>query len=153
MEIANINFRTYCHATEAPEKVKSALGFLIGEKNLDEPPDKKSYKFTTSRTKGYFGNPIITFEIIISKSKEVKQFWTRLNELEPELVARLSDGISERIDDNCSFHLRFDKQAAFQERYELTVHGDCVVFKAKIRAYPAKKRIALKNIVQFLDKL
>ncbi|MCK5562376.1 MAG: hypothetical protein KAJ51_17380 [Thermoplasmata archaeon] len=153
MEIVNINFRTYCHATEDPGKVKSALGFLIGEKNLDEPPDKKSYKFTTSKTKGYFGNPIITYEIDIRRSKEIKQFWTRLNELNPKLVAKFRDEISEMIDDNCSFHLRFDKQSAFQERYELTVHGDCVVFKAKIRAYPAKKEIALKNIVQFLDKL
>ena len=129
------------------------MGFLIGEKNLDEPPDKKSYKFTTSKTKGYFGNPIITYEIDIRRGKELKQCWTRLNEFNHKLVAKFRDEIAEKIDDDCSFHLRFDKQAAFQERYELTVHGDCVVFQAKIRAYPAKKRIAIENMEQFLNKL
>ncbi len=153
MEIGSINFRTYCHATESPEKVKHALGFLCGINDLDKPVEKKTYKFTTSKTSGHFGNPIVTYEIKLTKSKDIKQFWTRLNQQNPELVVKLGQELSARTDDDCIFHIRFDKQKAFQEQYELTVHGDCIVVKAKIRAYPAKRELAIKIMKRFFNDL
>ena len=61
-----------------------------------------------------------------------------------ELLIELSTKLSERVDENCYFYIRFDKQAAFQEQYELITHGDCIAIKSKIKAYPARKDIAIE---------
>jgi len=153
MDIAKINFRTYCHATEDPNKVLKALGFLIGTElsENDFKPGSKHCKI--SRTKGYFGNPIITYEVNLIKSRDIRSFWDGLREKNPDLITELIPEIPARMDDDCYFHVRFDKQKAYQEQLEFTVHGDCIVVKVKIKAYPAKKELAIENIKIFFQSL
>jgi RNA binding exosome subunit len=150
MELANINFRTYCHATEDPSKVTQALGFLIGDDEIDKKFEGKLSNFNIFRTKGYFGNPIVTFTVDIKKSRDIRMFWNSVKLKAPNLVDQLLTEIPDRTDDDCIFHIRFDKQSAYLSKLEFTVHGDCIVVKAKIKAYPAKKELAIKNMEKFL---
>ncbi|MDX1746210.1 MAG: RNA-binding domain-containing protein, partial [Halobacteriales archaeon] len=50
--------------------------------------------------------------------------------------------LDQRIDEDCSFFLRLDKQAAFQDRVEL---GEGITLRAKVEAYPAKREAAIEN--------
>jgi RNA binding exosome subunit len=153
MEIGKIKFRTYCHATEDPQKVLKALGFLIGDDIYEKNFEGKSKNYKISRTKGYFGNPIVTYEVKLTKSRDIRTFWDGLRSKAPFIITQLLDEIPERTDEDCYLHMRFDKQKAYQEKLEFTVHGDCIVVKVKIRAYPAKKELAVENIIQFLQSL
>jgi RNA binding exosome subunit len=153
MDIGKINFRTYCHATEDPSKVMLALGFLLDDDEIETKFEKKLKNYKISRTKGHFGNPIDTYEVDLTKSLNIKEFWNNLHSRAPALIDQLITEVPERTDEDCYFHIRFDKQKAFQKLLEFTVHGDCIVAKIKIKAYPAKRDLALKKIEHFLKNI
>jgi len=54
------------------------------------------------------------------------------------------------VDDNCSFFLTFDKQAAFEGDVR---RGDGITLRAKVEAYPAKREKAVTNARDVLEAL
>jgi RNA binding exosome subunit len=58
--------------------------------------------------------------------------------------------LDDRVDDNCSFFLTFDKQAAFGGSVE---RGDGITLRAKVEAYPAKRAKAVENARELLEEL
>jgi RNA binding exosome subunit len=63
---------------------------------------------------GYHGNPITLFSATIKRKPDTKAFaaFVRPN-MTPEDVELLREEMPDRLDDDQMFHLRFDKQAAF----------------------------------------
>ena len=135
------------------KKVLYALGFLIGNDLSESDFEGKSKNYKISRAKGYFGNPITTYEVKLTKSRDIRSFWDGLKSKAPALITQLLEEIPERADEDCCLHMRFDKQKAFQDQLEFTVHGDCIVVKVKIRAYPARKELAIENMKTFLENI
>jgi len=65
---------------------------------------------------------------------------SNLSEHELEM---LKEERCERIDDECCFHIRFDKQAAFEGKVKIAITSDAIVAKIKLKAFPAKREKAI----------
>ncbi|MDI6916706.1 MAG: RNA-binding domain-containing protein [Thermoplasmatales archaeon] len=135
-----INFRTYSHATENEKSVEEALRFVSGTDKIEK-----------RTAEGYHGNPIIIMEAKLKKSREAKVFFSGLKQ--QGLVGKILDELEDRIDEDCSFYLRFDKQKAFDKKYELVKHDDIILVKGKIKCFPPGKGSAVKSMKDFLENL
>jgi RNA binding exosome subunit len=136
--IHSITLRAICAATESEEKVKSALSLFIYGNEIE-----------TISTEGHFGNTITILSSTMG-GKDCNQFiellTSELSELELE---RLKAETGERIDDDCNYHIRFDKQAAYTGIVKLATTSDIIDARIKIKSYPAQrdKAIAIADTI------
>ncbi len=130
--IYSVALRAIAQATESEERVKAALLFFLSDDEIK-----------TTYTQGYFGNPIAIFNAQI-KGRECNRFIDFLKSNLPEHdLERLKNELHERIDDECILHIRFDKQAAYNGKVQLTATGDTIAADIKIKTYPAKREKAI----------
>ncbi len=128
------------HSTEEIGRVISALRFLL-------QVDGDDYAVSQSRVKGHYGNEMVLLEAKLTKSKDIRRFLDLISDqLPPSDLSRLRSEMSERVDDECVLHIRFDKQEAFMGRLALAKRGDVISARLKIKAYPASKENALSVI-------
>lgn len=140
MSFHYIKFRAYCHATEDKSKVENSIRFVSDTDKIEK-----------RTAKGYHGNPIAIMESAIKKSRDVKDFLLRLKK--HGLVKKIWDELESRIDEDHNFYLRFDKQKAFFQKYELVKHDDVISVKGKIKCFPTNKRNAVKTMKILLENL
>lgn len=132
MSIHYITFRASVHATESDNRVKIALSLFLFDNKINE-----------TQTEGHFGNPITLLHGQI-KGKDCTRFIDILKSSLPEYeLEKLRNERCERIDDECCFHIRFDKQAAFEGQVRLATTADTITAKIKLKAYPATYENAL----------
>ena len=132
MSIHYITVRTSVHATESDDRVKTALSLFLFDNKINE-----------TQTEGHFGNPITLLQGQI-KGKDCTRFIDILKSSLPEYeLEKLRNERCERIDDECCFHIRFDKQAAFEGQVRLATTADTITAKIKLKAYPANYEKAL----------
>lgn len=128
-----IEAETYCHATEDPGRVKEALSYLLGPEVDVEVKD----------TRGHYGNPISVLKAMITRKREIRGMFERLDE---EVIDRLKASIDERLDDDCNFFFRLDRGSLYLGKAELT-RGDYVVkVRGKVECYPAKREKAEEKL-------
>ncbi|HEY9205570.1 MAG TPA: RNA-binding domain-containing protein [Candidatus Methanoperedens sp.] len=133
MSIHNITLRAKASATESEERVKTALSIFLFDGEIE-----------IINTEGHFGNPITIFLVRI-KGKNCSRFIEYLKAKLPEQeLDRLRKELDERMDDDCSFHIRFDKQAAYKGIVQLATTTDTIAADIKIKAYPAKRKKAIE---------
>ena len=133
---------TIVHATEDEQRVHMALKTLLPE----------GVEIRGSKLRGHHGNPIINFEA------RVERRWLR--ELLGKMVAKLRAGgldvleqiAPERIDENCCFYLRFDKQLAYSGELVPSEGGDAIHLKLKVASFPAKREVAIERVKRFLEE-
>lgn len=125
-----VDLRAFCYATEAEDRVETALRTFLPD---DAPIDR-------TVNEGHHGDRIIVLSTRIETADEMRFVLDRIAELDDidEVVAELED----RIDEDCSLFLQFDKQAAFRGDVAL---GRGILLRAKVEAYPAKKETAVEN--------
>ncbi len=133
MSAHNISFRAIVSATESEDRVKTALSLFLFDNKIE-----------STNTEGHYGNPITILQAQI-KGKNCKRFIDLLKSklTEPELK-KLKNEVSERTDDECCLHLRFDKQAAFQGTVQLATTIDTISARIKLKAYPARREKAIE---------
>ena len=134
-----LHFRTFAQATEDEEKVTKAMRFASGIERI-----------TKSKTGGYHGNPILILEVEIKSSKAIDAFFRRFKE---EDVRELLDSLENRVNEECSFFLRLDKQAAFLGELRLLDSGDIISVSGKIKSYPKRFETAMANMRTYLQSL
>lgn len=125
LPIRRIEARTYCHATEEEERVAAALLFAVPEG-------------VTSREEleGHFGNPLVRLTRRVEKRPGIRAVWEHWSAARvPAAIAR---DVEARLDEEGVLHFRLDKQAAYQERFELAKDADPIDVRLKLIAYPAK---------------
>ncbi len=140
MGIHHIHFRTFVHATESPEKVRSALAHVVGDVEIAE-----------NKTSGHFGNPLIILETKLKKNRDIKALMLRLKE--EGIVDYLLQNLGDRLDDECNFHFRLSKQKALEEILAIAEDKDVIACTAKVAAYPANRENALAVIEEYLTGL
>jgi RNA binding exosome subunit len=136
--VHSISLRAICAATESEEKVKSALSLFIFGNEIE-----------TISTEGHFGNTITILSSTI-KGRDCNAFIELLtSRLSRYDLERLKAETCERIDDDCNYHLRFDKQAAYSGVVKLATTSDIIDSRIKIKAYPAQrdKAIAIADTI------
>ncbi|MFC6733016.1 MULTISPECIES: RNA-binding protein [unclassified Haladaptatus] len=126
-----IDLRTFCYATEDEKRVTDALqSFLPAEFELER-----------METKGHHGDRIVILSARVENADDVRVVLDRLATLENLDQVRVE--IDQRVDDNCSFFIHLDKQAAFKG---VTKLGEGISLRGKVEAYPAKKEKAVEII-------
>jgi hypothetical protein len=132
---------TFVHATEDEQRVLNILRTLLPEE----------VEVRRSRLKGHHGNPIVNLEAKVWQKKLLREIWQRvMTKLREGELKKLGKIMPERINGNCFFYLRFDKQLARTGELALTNSGDAIYLKLKIAAFPAKREVAVKLLEKFM---
>jgi RNA binding exosome subunit len=141
MSLHNLCFRAFCQATEDEAKVKTAMLFASGGK--DE-------KVKRTKCEGYHGNPIIILDVCIQSPRAIKSFFQRLSEVDRKVL--LSD-LDRRVDEDCAFYFRLDKQEAYLGLLvlgEKSEENDIIAVHGKIKSYPKSRDSSLTNMTNYL---
>lgn len=126
-----IDLRTFCYATEDEKRVIEAIrAFLPDEFSLER-----------METKGHHGDRIVILSARVEKADDVRVVLDKLATLEN--IDQVRTEIDQRVDDNCSFFIHLDKQAAFNGIAKL---GEGLSLRGKVEAYPAKKAKAVEIV-------
>jgi RNA binding exosome subunit len=133
-----VDLRAFSYATEDVKRVEQALyTFLPEEVELDRVENA-----------GHHGDRIVVLSARVERADEMRHVLDRLAELDD--IDGVIDELDERVDDNCAFFLRLDKQAAFRGEVRL---GPGLTLRTKVEAYPAKKEKAVANARETLSRL
>ncbi|WP_458204595.1 RNA-binding protein [Haladaptatus sp. NG-SE-30] len=125
-----IDLRTFCYDTEDDQRVEEALRTYL--------PDE--FEVERMQSEGHHGDRILVLSARVETADEMRYVLGKLREL-PD-IEQVRDELDERVDDNCSFFVSLDKQAAYRGVVEL---GQGITLRAKVEAYPAKKDAAVEN--------
>jgi RNA binding exosome subunit len=125
-----IDLRSFCYATEDEPRVERALRTYLPD---DTPIEREE-------STGHHGDRIVVLSARVDTADEIRHILDNVRAV-TEFDAVLEE-LDQRVDDNCSFHLSLDKQAAYQ--------GDCrrgsgLQLRAKVEAYPAERPAAISN--------
>ncbi|MCL1979438.1 MAG: exosome protein [Methanomassiliicoccaceae archaeon] len=134
-----LRVNVFCYATENEEVIHDAMAELLG---TDE--------FELDIADSEHGNRILIFSAELSKQKDTTSVFLKLGQ---EMIGQLKENLDDRIDDDCVFFLRLDKQELVQGRYRIAHHGDVLSLTGKIASHPAKKKIAVGKMTEFLSSL
>ncbi|MCL2863216.1 MAG: exosome subunit [Methanimicrococcus sp.] len=138
--IHHINFRVIAHATEDLSGVGSALDFFLAS-CLTAPgssqKDELSGLTETIKTEGHFNNPIHIKTAVLKKKSACSKFVQFFKEnITDEDLETLRSQMTERLDDDLNFFMRFSKQDAAAGRLRFTESSDAVFVRVKIETYP-----------------
>jgi RNA binding exosome subunit len=113
-KINDIKIFCSAHATEDTEKVKQSMLHLIPETN------RTSTEITEIPIEGHAGNPITLLELVITQKRKINDSLVflaeKIDDLDKETIAEELDN---RIGEDNSLYLRFNKQEAFNEVLKL----------------------------------
>lgn len=147
--IHHITFRTSAHATEDPDRVKSALNLFLPVHNSSAAA-KEQELIRETVTKGYYQNPIIIFEAKLDRSKDCLSAIELLKaKMRPEDLSRLVAELPLRVDEDCNLHIRFDKQEAYTGKMKFAGSSDSINMRIKLKSYPARRDAAI-NVARSL---
>ncbi len=131
-----IRVQTFCYATERKELLEEAMEELLGDAEYSEEPTESEH-----------GNVMTILEARLAKQKQFIQLFERIG---PEIRQWIIDDMDNRVDEDCVFYMRLDKQAAVQGRCEVAHHGDVISITGKVQSHPARKEIAARALTEFL---
>ena len=134
-----VRVQTFCYATEKRELLEETMAELLG---TDE--------FQEDISEGEHGNIMTILETRLTKQREFNSLFKKLG---PEICQWILDDIDNRIDEDCVFYMRLDKQKAVQGIYEVAHHGDVVAITGKVQSHPARKDVAVRVMSDFLTGL
>jgi RNA binding exosome subunit len=138
VEFHYIDLRAFCYATEKEDRVERALRHYL--------PEDCNVERETSE--GHHGDEIVVVSARVENADEVRHVMNRVLDAGEGERERLVSEIEDRVDDDCSFHLRLDKQEAYSGVSEL---GDGLHLRAKVEAYPAKREKAVEAVRRSLS--
>lgn len=133
-----VDLRTFCYATEDDKRVEQALRTFLPE----------DYPIEHAKSEGHYGDRIVVLSARVENADDVRHVLSQVASA-PDIDAVRAE-LDDRVDDNCSFFLTFDKQAAFRGD---VARGDGITLRAKVEAYPAKREKAVENARSLLEEL
>ena len=134
-----VRVQVFCYATERQELLEETLAELLG---TDE--------FTEDVSEGEHGDTMLILEARLTKQREYNALFRKLGS---DIREWIKEDVENRVDEDCVFYMRLDKQKAVRGEYEVAHHGDVISITGKIQSHPARKDVAEANIVAFLDSL
>jgi RNA binding exosome subunit len=148
MRAHHVRITTFIQATEDEDKVLDAIATFI-----PEDIDDDDVYFDVNETKGYFGNPIKVVNTEIKRSRAVRAFLKNLKELLTDEDKRyILEHLDEKVDEEGTLYLRFNKQKAYLGEVELDEGADVVQVRIKVKAFPMKKETVAKDVKEWLEE-
>ena len=130
-----VRVRVFCLSTEDREKVSEAFGTLVGTEWKEDVSE------------GEFGNITLIMDCEVKKQKLIDGMFSRIDK---KSIERMMDEMEERLEDDCTFYVRLDKQKAVLGTYEMATGGDVISIVCKVASYPSKKELALEILGNYL---
>lgn len=134
-----IKARVMIYATEDRERVTKMFSELVGTDEYKE-----------DLVEGELGNITVILEATLTKQKEFDHLFGKF---ELEDVEWILTEVEDRIDEECTFYLRLDKQEAMSESYVIGSGGDVISLTCKVASYPAKRELAIDILKEYLNSL
>jgi len=132
-----LHARTFCHATEDLEKVRTALENTVGQHEL-----------RISKIDGHHGNPITILETSLEDMNAIDAFFRKIERADFD---KILSSLNSRMDEGCNLFIRIDKQAAFKGDIRLGRNDDVVFIRIHVRSFPAKLEIASPTVRDHLQ--
>lgn len=132
--------QTFCYATERKDLLEETMELLLGD--ADE--------FSEDESESEHGN---TMTILEAKLTHQRQYRTLFSNLGKDVCDFIIKDVDNRIDEDCVFYLRLDKQKAVLGEYVPAHHGDVIAITGKVQSHPARKEVATRNLKEFLAGL
>lgn len=140
--IHNIRYRVFVYEDEDEEEL------IEGLKNI-----LPTAKIEREVAEGMIEDEILILSGKIDKKKETKEFLKTLLSIDKDSLEKLADDLEKKIDKNGNLFLRFSKDSACEEKWEICDTGDSIHLKVKIAAYPAKKEVAINLLNEVLNEV
>ena len=134
-----LRIETFCYATEKEDLVSDTFRQIAG---TDE--------FQIDISESEHGNQMLILQHMITKQRDMDALFARLGK---DLIQNFLDDMENRIDEDCVFYTRLDKQKAVQGEYAVAHHGDVISITGKVASNPARKEVAVRNMTDFLQRL
>lgn len=131
-----IRVQTFCYATERKELLEEVMEELLGDAEYSE-----------ELTESEHGNTMTILEARLTKQKQFRQLFEKLG---MDIRTWLVEDMDNRVDEDCVFYMRLDKQKAVEGVYEIAHHGDVISITGKVQSHPARKEIAVRIMDEFL---
>jgi hypothetical protein len=131
-----LRIQVFCYATENEDLIHDTMVELLDNDEFDVEVCDSEH-----------GNRMI---ILQQELKKQKEFVALFSKFPKKLIDAVIDDIENRIDDDCVFYLRLNKQKAVQGEYAIAHHGDVISVTGKVVSHPARKEIAVANLTEFL---
>lgn len=132
-----LDLRTFCYETEAERRVTDALETFL--------PDDTDVERTV--TEGHHNDRIVVLAVRVERAQEMRHI---LNALSTSMKFEgFVDEVADRVNDDCAFFLRLDKQRAYRGDI---APGDGIQLRGKVEAYPAKRANAIDNLRTYLSE-
>ena len=133
-----VEVRAFCYATEAEDRVETALRTLLPA-NVD---------LERAESEGHFGDPIVVLSARVERADEIREVLSALETLPADEYERFVAELDERVDEECNLFVTLDKQAAYEGQSRL---GEGITLRGKVEAYPAKREAAVENVQDLLE--
>lgn len=132
--------QTFCYATERKDLLEETMEILLGD--ADEYSEDESV--------GEHGNVMTILEAKLTHQRQYRALFENLGE---DIRQYIIDDADSRVDEDCVFYIRLDKQKAVQGIYKPAHHGDVIAITGKVQSHPARKEVAVRNLKEFLTGL
>ena len=134
--IHNIRYRVFIYENEDKDEILEALLNVLptAEPEVEE-------------AEGLLEEKMLILTGTISKKRETKEFLnTLIDSIGKDQLIKLYEDLDRKMDEKGNLFLRFSKEKALDEEWEILDGGDSIHLKVKIAAYPAKKEVAIRKI-------
>ncbi|MDR0523485.1 MAG: exosome protein [Candidatus Methanoplasma sp.] len=131
-----LRVQVFCYATEREDLIRSMITDLAGDGVEEESSE------------GEHGNRLTVFGKEMTRQAEFRSLFEKLG---PGVRGEASRDMEARVDEDCVFRLRLDRQRLAEGALEIAHHGDVLSITGKIVAHPARKGIAVSNLRGFLE--
>lgn len=129
--IGRIEARAHARATEVVERVETAIA------NLFPPSVRETLKFTRVKVEGHAHIQLSIIAAILTSKKACEKTLDHLvDSMSPRDKRSIVRTIDLRLDEQCTFFLRIDKQEAFLDRLHLATGPDVISVQVHFRYYP-----------------
>ncbi len=128
-----LDLRAFCYVTEDEKRVVAALRHVLDE----ETPIERA------ESEGHYGDRILVLSTRVESADGMRSILETIEELPQEEYDQLRAERADRVDEDSSFFLTLDKQAAFKGETRL---GKGITLRGKVEAYPATREHAIEAL-------
>ncbi len=148
LQAHHVRLTTFIHATEDEDKVLEAIATFIPDEI-----DEDDVLFDVEETTGFFGNPIKVVNVEIKRSRAVRTFLKNFKELLSEEDKKyILENLDEKVDEEGTLYVRFNKQKAYLGEAKVDEGPDVVQVRIKAKAFPMRKEAVVKAVREWLEE-
>jgi RNA binding exosome subunit len=141
--VSKIETRAYARATEVSERVVSAVLSIFPERL------RQSVLIKSSKAEGQVGDTITIVSGVLEGQEDCDVTLDHLfGQMDSQSKKIIERSLDIRLDDQCVFFLRIDKQAAFQGLVRMANGQDVITVKLYFKQHPRCKPNDVISVVE-----